>query len=335
MVKGPNDNLRESDETCQRDDPLAARRSDASHRRPDTDSYKYEDHESERSSDAIRADMARTRAAMDHTVDALQYRLTPANLFYSAIGSIREHAGDSVKKFGKSCGKTVVHVARENPIPAALVGVGLVWILLNKTKSRRLADSSLVYGDEHEYAGYGEFEEYHSPLPSMEREGTVGRTLKGVKDKSGRIARKSLEKVQDISSQAADKVQNIGSQTMRKVHDVGGYVSEKASTIGHQVQRGARQVQRGARQATDWMGQTIDEYPLAAGAAFFALGLTGGLAIPSTRSEDRLMGRARDRLVDQAQEIGSQIVEKGQDVAQRAVGAVKQAVSGTTDDETT
>ncbi|MCI0364049.1 MAG: hypothetical protein L0219_09230, partial [Phycisphaerales bacterium] len=76
----------------------------------------------------------------------------------------------------------------------------------------------------------------------------------------------------------------------------------------------------------DWFEQMIDEYPLAVGAAFFTMGVVGGLAIPATRSEDRLLGRARDRLMDQAHQIGSRIVDKGQDVAQRAVAAIKRAI---------
>ena len=80
-----------------------------------------------------------------------------------------------------------------------------------------------------------------------------------------------------------------------------------------------------AQVAGDWFGQTLDEYPLAVGAAIFAIGLAGGLAVPSTRPERKFMGPTRDKLMNQAQEVGSQLIDKGQEAAQKAVGAVKEA----------
>ena len=103
-------------------------------------------------------------------------------------------------------------------------------------------------------------------------------------------------------------------------HRVSTYIKSQASGL-------SQQVQHRAERARDWYTQTLDESPLAMGAAFFTLGMIGGLVVPATRPEDRLLGPTRDRLVEGAQQMRSQLIERGQETAQRAVGAVKEAVS--------
>ena len=108
---------------------------------------------------------------------------------------------------------------------------------------------------------------------------------------------------------------------MRKIRRARNYVSQHASDLGHRVQSGAHH-------ARDWFDQMLDEYPLAVGAAFFTLGLMGGLVIPATRSENRYLGKYRDRLVNQAEELGSELIDKGQKVAEQAVSTIQQSMSG-------
>jgi hypothetical protein len=61
--------------------------------------------------------------------------------------------------------------------------------------------------------------------------------------------------------------------------------------------------------------------------AFFTIGLIGGLAIPSTRREDRLLGLVRDRIVRKARETGAELIERGEEAAERAIDAAERAVS--------
>jgi hypothetical protein len=108
---------------------------------------------------------------------------------------------------------------------------------------------------------------------------------------------------------------------MHKVHQMRDYMGHRASDIGHRVQSGAHQ-------ARDWFDQTVEEYPLAVGAAFFTLGLIGGFVIPATRPEHRYLGKYRDKLVNQAEEYGSDLIDKGQKVAERAVSSLQKSMSG-------
>ena len=103
------------------------------------------------------------------------------------------------------------------------------------------------------------------------------------------------------------------------------YVKDRTSEFGQQLQRSAGRTR-------DWYNDTFEEYPFAIGAAFFTLGLIGGLAIPASKPENRLLGRTRDRLLDKAQEVGGQLLEKGEEVAERAVESVRSAIADSGED---
>lgn len=106
-----------------------------------------------RRSEAIRADIERTRAELDRTVDALQQRLSPQQLVHGAFEALRENAGDSTRR--------IVNVVKSNPIPIALIGAGLVWLLASQAR-RRGAD------DEVECYEYDEYEGYEFPATTVE-----------------------------------------------------------------------------------------------------------------------------------------------------------------------
>lgn len=344
MVKG-SDDYRQSDDLNRRYDPLASRRFG--------DGHEDSDHDMDKNSDDIRAEICRTRAEMDETVNALQQRLDPQQLVHRVFDVIRDNAGDVTNK--------IIGVVRDNPVPAALVGLGLAWLAVKQIKGppprvhRPKAAvppgggsfEDLEYGFFEQYQEIDEFEETGSYAAAASSGGSEGGYPTGspvpskpwkkknkVRAKVERASKEAAGKIQEHGNQAkssishaAEKIQNIGSQAMSRVHDVTDYVKDKAADLKDKASNLGEQVQSSARQAKDWAGQTMDEYPLAVGAAFFTLGLAGGLAIPATKPENQILGPTRDRLFNQAQEVGSELIDKGQQAAKRAVGAVKEAVA--------
>jgi hypothetical protein len=68
---------------------------------------------------------------------------------------------------------------------------------------------------------------------------------------------------------------------------------------------------------------TVQQYPLAVGAAAFIVGMSVGMAVPETERENELLGEARDNAVQRAQEAASGAVERVKEAAAEAVtGAV-------------
>ena len=83
-------------------------------------------------SSQIRARIARTRAAMDDTVDELAHRLKPRTLF-EELGVIADFDSDTGARLRSrigDVGRRFVQQVEQQPLPAALVGVGIAWLAL-------------------------------------------------------------------------------------------------------------------------------------------------------------------------------------------------------------
>lgn len=81
-----------------------------------------------RSPDEIRRSIARTRSQLDETVDTLEDRLAPKKLMNEAWDRIRDRTDDLGTRIGSS--------AKEHPVPLALIGVGLGWLLVDEIRGR-------------------------------------------------------------------------------------------------------------------------------------------------------------------------------------------------------
>ena len=246
-----------------------------------------------------RVEIERTRAGMSETVDAIQERLSPENL--------KEQAKDRVKEatVGKAqeAGSGIVDTIRQNPLPAALTGIGLGWLFVNARKqgSSRPPYRDTVYRDAAYVEGYPPTNEYApaaSGYPARyegESGSSTGQALGNARDKVGETATQAQDKAGELASRTQDRVSSLGEQAR------------------YQAQRASGGFQRMLR-----------ENPLAVGTLAVGVGAAVGLAIPETSKEHEVMGEARDNLVDKAQEKVQETQQKAQRVAEEAQSAVQQ-----------
>jgi ElaB/YqjD/DUF883 family membrane-anchored ribosome-binding protein len=222
-----------------------------------------------------RAEIERTRADMGETVDAIQQRLSPENL--------KEQAKDRVRD--TTVGRAMETV-RANPVPAALTGIGLAWLI---TSGRRQSSERRGYRDRAYAYGYPpDYEERTTSTPS------TGQALERARDSVGETATQAQDKAGEVASQAQDQVSRLGDQAQ------------------YQTRRAGEEFQR-----------VLRENPLTVGAIAAGVGAAIGLAVPQTSREHEVMGDARDTLVDKAQEKAEEAQEKVQRVAEEAQSAAK------------
>jgi uncharacterized protein DUF3618 len=251
-------------------------------------------------SQRIRSDIERTRSRMDSTFDALEEKLTPGQLL---------EEGWHLFKGGSSAGlHRAWRIARQHPMPAAVVGLGLGWLMV---------ESSRRSGRSHGGDGRYRVDDGGRAVP-----GALAKAAHAVKGAAG-SARETLSdtagKVGDWAGEATDKVGKVAGQAREKVGELAGQAREQASELGGRAKEQLRHARLGF-----W--QLMEEGPLAVGGAALALGVLAGLAVPSTRKEDEWMGETRDHLLDEAKEMGREALEKGKQVATAAVDTVKQEV---------
>jgi ElaB/YqjD/DUF883 family membrane-anchored ribosome-binding protein len=72
----------------------------------------------------IEAELDRTRMQMGNTLEALQRKLSPGELFDQAMGYVRGSGGS---EFTSNLKQSVA----QNPVPVGLVGLGLAWLMLS------------------------------------------------------------------------------------------------------------------------------------------------------------------------------------------------------------
>jgi len=67
------------------------------------------------------------------------------------------------------------------------------------------------------------------------------------------------------------------------------------------------------------------ENPLLVGAGALAIGTAIGMLLPETEPEHRLMGEAKDTVVDKAQNVAQQAIDKVSRVAEQATNTAQEA----------
>src|SRR6476660_1165345 len=88
--------------------------------------------------DAVRSDIEDTRANMSSTLDAIQEKLSPQRLTEQAKDAVRDATvgrvqdmASNITDTARDTGSTLMDTIRENPLPAALVGIGVGWLFLS------------------------------------------------------------------------------------------------------------------------------------------------------------------------------------------------------------
>ncbi|MBA3440061.1 MAG: hypothetical protein H0T92_09370 [Pyrinomonadaceae bacterium] len=183
----------------------------------------------------------------------------------------------------RETGSYVVDTVRQNPLPAALMGLGLSWLLMNMYQGRKRS------------VGYKTGRSVDEPMSSRE----------SGPSQQPPIVLPTQSTVGDILGDAQEFASSVASRTQDQVSTLASRVQHGVRWVGHQYQ------------------QSLLENPLAAGAAALTLGSAIGLALPSTQAEDKLMGKAHEDLMRKVDEATHGTVQKVRDVAGEAGRAAR------------
>lgn len=92
-----------------------------------------------RSPAEIEADIARTRADMDETLDALQHRLSPEMITAQARSYLAEQT-----EGGRELVENFIEAVRRNPLPMALLGLSVGWLMLSGRRGSRMPRQEMI-----------------------------------------------------------------------------------------------------------------------------------------------------------------------------------------------
>ncbi|MDB4941154.1 MAG: hypothetical protein JWP97_688 [Labilithrix sp.] len=248
----------------------------------------------------------------------------------ATVGRV-EHMVHDARESVTDAGTSILDTIKANPIPAALVGVGLGWLLFGRrsaTSARSLRSGTYAYGGGYGYdeGGYqqrggGGGDLLDQPRRVMRQgERAVGNAAHAASEGASRLG----HRVQEGAGRLAHGAQELAHDATDRVAGVAGDARDRAMHLasdarerGMQLAQGAgRQVMRAERTVES----TLRENPLAMGAVAVAIGAAIGLALPHSRVEDEWMGEAKERLFEQAQEYAGEAIHRAED----AVGQLAQ-----------
>jgi hypothetical protein len=288
----------------------------------DPDSERSPERLDEEEISEIRDEIEQTRAQMSHTIDEIQDRLNPEHVQEQVKEQIREHYEDAkemvreatigrmedmVERVGDTVYETrrsIVETIQANPIPAALVGIGLGWMYFNGrgTSRRSFRDEERGYRGRSRYAGRRNV--YGRGYSANEYDERRGDPSASYRDRFERDERGVVAQGREAAGEIYDRAQGMVGDLVDQTH-------EAASAFADRAQYHAGRIE-------DRFQDALDESPLTVAAVAVALGAAVGLALPQTHVENEWMGEARDSVVEGAQEMAHDTLETVQRTADEA-----------------
>lgn len=266
----------------------------------------------------IRADIEDSRAEIGQTINEIQERLSPEHLMDQVketvreatigkvervmdrvgekISNVTEPAMEAMGRAGeklKETGSSMTNIVQQNPIPCALIGLGIGMFVVNRIRN---AD--------------GRTSRSRAYQPEFEAGMAVPRHAGMARGSSGEYA--------GASRQYGDSARNALSRVKETAGELTHDTAEKVSHLGHQAKEGAMRAGRTFQ-------HFVQENPLAVGAAAVAVGAVVGLALPATRVEHEYLGETSEKLVDKAQQVARDAMDKVKTAAQGETGNQAQA----------
>jgi hypothetical protein len=293
---------------------------------PDTENTALAADDASAQTESIRAQIEETRADMGETIDAIQDRLSFANISEQVseqVSNAIETAKDTVYDatigkavyFMKNTGRgisnsSLVATAKENPLPFVLIGLG-AGLLAYQGFSRRGNGRDLGFRRPNQLSGGVE-----------EEAGSIIRSAKGgirsVRDTVSNTAGSAYEGVSRVAESAIDSVTRAAATTYTGAGNLTHQAVEKAGDLGTR-----------ARETYD---HYLEEKPWAIGAAALVAGAAIGMAIPSTRYEGELMGETRINLLNKVQESATEFIDKAKNAANEAGRAISEEAKTLTEE---
>jgi len=261
---------------------------------------------------AIEGAIEGARERVGDALEGLQEKLDPTAL-KAELGAMKdsivaeikadleraEDVVDDVQGRAKRVGESLFATLKENPIPIAMAGVGLTWLLASALTSSSDTRMPRRGGD-----GVDAPDDMRQPGQA------IGRVMHQAGDKLGGVTRSVKESGDEVARQTAELAQQVQSSLGGFTHAAGERVNGFAKAAKARGVELEGRIEAGYR-----------DNPLLIGAAAAAAGITLGLAIPLSAREDRMIGGVREGLRNSARSFAEDTVGKVQGVAKR-IGSI-------------
>ena len=274
--------------------------------------------------DALQREIRAHQTRVDETIGALRRkfaRLAPRHLMEQTMNRMhstsssdpdqRNHGHGTRGGHAGGWSSSVGDTMRANPLPLALIGIGVGWLALSGSGyNRRIARSDTVHTIRDRA---GEAAHYARD------------TFYGATDSVREAAAHAYERTSEAMGSASESIRGMGGGGGGGQTYGGGEGGRRPGTEDHGHRHGLMARER-MHSATSSLWEMVDDHPLVAGVLGVALGAALGASIPSTRYEDRWIGDYADEASHRAKELAQEAVERGTRAARAAAEAAREEV---------
>lgn len=196
---------------------------------------------------------------------------------------------------------SVVDTIKAHPVPIALVGAGVGWLIYERSRSNSTASDISDYRDRPSY------EDEFSPGP-LSGEHSSSAALFGDETMYGEGS-PSTSSIKEKASQAMGALQQKASQVRGRLAETGTQAKE--------------QTRRLYEKSRETVTTAVEQHPLQSGLVCLAVGLLAGLLIPTPR-------RLRQGLEPKARELNARVRDTANDLIERGTHVVQSATDAAT-----
>jgi hypothetical protein len=249
--------------------------------------------------DQIEQDLAQTRARMDRRLDQLGDRLAPNQLVNDALAHVT--GGD-----GADFAQTLIAKAKANPVPAALAGIGIAWLMASSQDRQAKAGNDLSSRLRAAEANVVQLHDEHTDVHASRLDDARGQVLG--------VARNASDTSASYTQRIKDAVASAGDSLVETSHDLQNSTSSRVNRVASWI--------RGKGQGGGQTGSPIGN-PVILGTAAALIGLVAGVLIPVSDEEERALGSFAGTLKAKGRDLAQDVVNRGAQVAGDTLDAVK------------
>ncbi|WP_075293237.1 DUF3618 domain-containing protein [Pararhizobium arenae] len=306
----------------------------------------------EKTSADLQREIDRDRERIGERIDAIQERMSPGQLVDEVIAYAKGSGGaDYVNNLG--------HALKNNPLPVALIGVSLAWLMAKGSTPTEGGSASSPVSEYPLYRADGPVRRLGPPVDEFgsrysQFSDNSGKRLRALTDESGRRAGhfvdeagttyrgfadasgKQIDEIMDETGAVFDVASGWLSEKWEKTKNTVSGIGTAASSAVHSMSDHASETASSVRGQTDKLNEMMlnhfRDQPLVGGALAFAVGAAIGAALPPTEVEDELVGGAADNTKDMVSAEARDAVQKTKEVASNLSERVVDAASAAHDD---
>ncbi len=294
--------------------------------------------------DRIERDLDQTRARLDDRLSELQDRLSPGQVLDDLMSYFRGSEGADF-------GRNLLDSVKANPLPAALTGIGLAWLMAaNPHPEREPANGPVVPLGTGRVRVFGRGDTVPTTSDAMiarvrdaelgvtrqqdEAEHLYGARLNEARGQAIGLTRQAQEtaeafgqRIQDALSTAAQTVTQGRHDLRDQVGSAAGHLTGAAQYAGQRAGDQFAQGSQAARQMGGNLLSTLSDSPVLLGALGLAAGALLGALVPQSEQEEAALGGIAGQTREKARDLAQEAVDRGGRVAQSVLEAGQRSAS--------